>query len=251
MNYPKACMLVLLISSAIFISCGTNPLSNDNPVIGTVKDIDGNVYNTVRIGNQVWTVENLKTTKYNDGTSIPHVPGSGVYGETTGWRNLQTGAYCYYDNNASNKAKYGALYNWYAVNTGKLAPKGWHIPTHEDWIELEEYLVANGYNWDGSKEINKIAKALAAKTDWKFCTASGFPGNDLSKNNRSGFSALPGGYRDIVGDFHQQCDIGYWWCATESSAPRAWCRCLYSYIEYLSSIHYLVQNGFSVRLLQD
>jgi len=136
------------------------------PNAGDVKDADGNVYQSVRIGSQVWTVENLKTTKYNDGTAIPNVT------DSTEWIELTTGSYCYYANNPDNKAKYGALYNWHAVNTGKLAPEGWRVPTDAEWDTLKNYLITNGYNWDGTTTGNKIGKALAARTDWRSCLLS-------------------------------------------------------------------------------
>jgi uncharacterized protein (TIGR02145 family) len=165
-------------------------------------------------------VENLKTTKYNDGTSIPFVS------DTTVWSNLTTPGYCWYNDDFSNKELFGALYNWYAVNTGKLAPAGWHVPTVADWTTLQDYLIANGYNWDGTTTSNKIAKAMAAQTDWSTSTKTGSIGNDLSKNNTSGFSALPGGHRYYNGYFgFSQLDFGNWWSATvyvESSAYSFW-----------------------------
>ncbi len=162
-------------------------ISPPNTKIG---DIDGNGYHIVKIGNQVWTVENLRTTRYNDGTAIPYVT------DNSAWANLSTPGYCYYGNDsAANAVKYGALYNWHAVNTGKLAPEGWHVPTDAEWDTLQNYLIANGYNWDGTTTGNKIAKSMAAKTDWNSSSTAGAPGNDVQSNNSSGFSALPGGYR--------------------------------------------------------
>ena len=102
---------------------------------GTVTDIDGNVYHTVTIGTQTWMVENLKTTKYNDGTAIPLVT------DSTAWLNLTTPGYCWYNNDAATyKNTYGALYNWFTVNTSKLAPSGWHVPTDAEWTTLITYL---------------------------------------------------------------------------------------------------------------
>jgi uncharacterized protein (TIGR02145 family)/uncharacterized repeat protein (TIGR02543 family) len=154
-----------------------------------IKDKDGNYYTEVKIGNQYWMVENFRCTKYNDGTAIPNVTDSAQ------WTGLSTGAYCFYDNstNTAFREKFGALYNGYAVATGKLAPEGWRVPTDNDWTTLQDYLIANGYNYDGTRDSNKVAKALAAKTDWASSTGVGAIGNDLSQNNRSGFSALPGG----------------------------------------------------------
>ena len=213
---------------------------------GTVTDIDGNVYHTVKIGNQVWSVENLRTTKYNDGTAIPLVTDGGR------WANLTTPGYCWYDNDINHKSKYGALYNWYAVDTKKLAPKGWHVPTDEEWTILEKYLIANGYNWGGKIEGNKIAKSLAAKTDWKTDTDPGTIGNDLTRNNRSGFSALPGGFRYYSGGFNYIGYGGYWWSATEDDASVAYDRGLYYDLGDLLRYNYYGKScGFSVRLLRD
>ena len=121
------------------------------------------------------------------------------------------------------------MYNWYAVNTGKLAPAGWHVPTDAEWTELEEYLISNGYNWDGTTTSNKIAKSLASKGGWKLSSGEGNIGNDMTSNNRTGFSALPGGFRGYNGYFYSQGSYGYWWSATEGNASRAYYRYLYYY----------------------
>jgi len=107
----------------------------------TVKDVDGNEYRTVIIGSQTWMIENLRTTRYADSTAIPMVS------DSASWRNLLTPGYCWYNNDSTtNKNEFGALYNWYTVDTGKLPPRGWHVPTEEDWTTLEnnvtDYLYA-------------------------------------------------------------------------------------------------------------
>lgn len=169
-----------------------------------VTDIDGNVYHTVTIGVQTWLVENLKTTHYNDGTLIPNVT------DNTEWRALTTGAWCDYNNDTANDTKYGKLY-WYAVNTGKLAPTGWHIPTDAEWTTLENYVSAN-LGSSGS-----VTKALAAKTGWAACTDVGTTGNDLTKNNSTGFTALPGGDRTSGdGNFNGFTIVGHWWSSTSN-----------------------------------
>jgi uncharacterized protein (TIGR02145 family) len=157
---------------------------------GNVIDTDGNVYQTVRIGNQIWTVENLRVTKYNDGSAIPFDTSKEA------WKNATTPKYCFVNNTIHSDSikKFGALYNWYVVNpanTRKIAPVGWHIPTYAEWDTLQNYLIANGYTWDGSATGYAIAKSLAAKTDWWTYSGAGKIGCDLTKNNRSGFSALP------------------------------------------------------------
>ena len=169
------------------------------------KDADGNNYSTVTIGTQTWMLENLKTTKYNDGTAIPNVT------DNSAWINLATPGYCWYNNDASYKNSYGALYNWYTVNTGKLAPKGWRVPSQEDWTSLLNYLIANGYNYDGTTSGNKIAKALTSINSWRSkLTVEGTPGSSdyPEKQNSSGFSALPGGSRQesFIGEGY----VGLW-----------------------------------------
>lgn len=173
----------------------------------SVKDIDGNVYKTVTIGTQTWMAENLKTTKYNDGRDIPKVSKS----NNVAWSALNSGASCSYHNSE--------LYNWYAVNTGKLAPSGWHIPTFEEWKTLALYLIANGYNHDSSTTNNLVAKSLASQTGWEYSSLTeGNIGNNKENNNKSGFSALPSGCRDFDGNFKGYGAYGYWWTATETES---------------------------------
>jgi uncharacterized protein (TIGR02145 family) len=163
---------------------------------GDVTDTDGNVYQSIKIGNQVWTVGNLKTTKYNDGTPIRQVT------DSVQWVNDTIGAYCSYNNDSSNKDRYGLIYNGYAVKTGKLAPNGWHVPTPAEWDTLADFLARNGYTWDGKAEGKMIAKSMASTTDWqKKSDYAGTIGNNPGGNNKSGFTALPGGLRDRLAKF--------------------------------------------------
>jgi uncharacterized protein (TIGR02145 family) len=213
----------------------------------TVKDADGNVYHTVKIGNQVWMVENLRTTRFNDGSAIPQVT------KKTSWKKLTTPGYCWYDNDITKSgSKYGALYNWYAVDTKKLSPEGWHVPADSEWDTLTNYLITNGYNYDGTTTGDKIAKSLAAKTDWKVSTEPGAIGNDLTQNNRSSFSALPGGFRDDYGKFHQIGEFGSWWSATDMEVSTACIHNLfYNYVLLGWDFKSHKSCGFSVRLLRD
>ena len=128
-------------------------------IAGTVKkDIEGNLYHTINIGTQVWMVENLKTTKYNDGTDITPVT------DGTAWIALTTPSYCWYNNDAAtNKTTYGALYNWYAIDAASngnknICPVGWHVPNTAEWVTLRNYMTDNGYNYDGTTTGNKFAK---------------------------------------------------------------------------------------------
>ena len=173
-----------------------NSDDNDSPSGSTVKDIDGNVYHTVTIGTQVWMVENLKVTKYNDGTPITKITDNS-------WDELTTGGYCNYDNTESYATTYGRLYNWYAVETGKLAPKGWHVPSKEEWSTLIVFL--GGNNIAGGK--------LKAK-------GSTWASPNEGATNEEGFSALPGGDRSGYGGFgsdgghYSMGEYGVWWSST-------------------------------------
>jgi len=240
----------ILLVVLCFVFCGENPVDAD-PIVcpaDPVTDIDGNVYQTVRIGNQVWMAENLRVTKYNDGTAIPHLK------ESSQWTADSAPGYCYY-NNATHPdtiKKWGALYNWYAVspnNPKQISPAGWRVPSDADWTVLENYLIAAGYNFDGISTGNKIAKSLAAKTDWESSTFAGAIGNDLSKNNATGFSALPGGNRS-GGGFIELNKFSYWWTATEVRTIYAYYRHLYFNNDHLDRFNYFKSGGYSVRLVR-
>jgi len=206
----------------------------------TMIDIDGNVYHTVTIGTQVWTLENLETTRYLNGDTIPEII------SVHDWSNQTIGAQCIYDNNTELGYSYGRLYNWYAVNDSrKIAPKGWHIPTEVEWSTLENYLV-NHLGYSGS-----AAKALAANTNWTQFDAVNAVGNDLSKNNSSGFTALPGGNRYWTGEYDDVGDIGCWWSSTESEPTSAWSRGIYFYYDIVSRNSSKKEYGLSIRCIKD
>jgi uncharacterized protein (TIGR02145 family) len=216
----------------------------------TLKDIDGNLYQAVRIGSQVWMAENLRVTKYNDGSDIPFDT------STETWKNAKTPKYCFYDNATGTDSikKFGALYNWYVVsplNLKKIAPAGWHVPSDSEWTVLEKYLIANGYNWNGATDSNRIAKSLAAKTDWWTSSNAGTIGCDLTKNNRSGFSALPGGFRNYNGYFDYMVIDGYWWSATDMGENSAILWTLYFNFAYFYNVGTTASCGYSVRLVKD
>lgn len=201
------CLLMLMT-----VACKKDKASG--PQYGTVTDIEGNVYKTIKIGDQEWMAENLKTHKLNDGTPIAYVTSDATWADVNNTNPMM----CYYDNDVdNNKDKYGALYNWYAVNTGKLPPAGWHVPTDADWKKLEDYLIANGYNYDGTTTGNKIAKSLAAKSGWEPDLDPGNVGNDQASNNKAGFYILPAGYRSESGTFLGLGVIGYFKSAGHSN----------------------------------
>jgi uncharacterized protein (TIGR02145 family) len=217
-----------------------------------VIDIDGNNYNFAIYGDQVWTVENAEMVTYRDGTEIPQVT------DETEWANLTTGAWCYYNNDPSK----GKLYNWYAVagihdaieNTPnkEFAPEGWHVPSDAEWTTLEEYLIANEYNYDGSSTENKIAKAMAATTGWNSSTELGAIGNNQSLNNISGFNAFPEGFRVDYGDsFDVEGTNAIFWSSTESNTDNFWLRYLSSTLSDLSRTSVDGRYGFSVRFVRD
>ena len=166
----------------------------------TVTDIDGNSSDFLHYGTLRWTVENAEMETYTDGTPIPQVT------DSSEWSNLTTGAWCYYNNDPSN----GKLYNWYAVagihdndpNTPnkKLAPNGWYVPNEAMWFLLRNYLISNGYNYDGTIVGNKVAKSMASQTGWDIAINEGAIGNNQNNNNSSGFSAFPDGIRSYTGD---------------------------------------------------
>jgi uncharacterized protein (TIGR02145 family) len=235
-------LFIMVVLFTLLSNCEKD--ENDN----IITDIDGNVYHSVKIGTQIWMVENLRTTKYNDNTAIPNVT------DGTAWDTLTTPAYCWYNNDAASyKATYGALYNGYTVSTGKLAPKGWHVPTNEEWTTLENYLIANGYNYDGTTMDNKIAKALASATGWGSTNITGAVGNTdyPSKRNATGFTALPGGYRWVYGTFFEVGHSSYYWCLSGNFSSWAWCRSIHEYESALLSSNLEKRFGFSVRCVKD
>ncbi len=220
---------------------------------GSVTDQDGNSYPYLTYGDQVWTVKNAEMVTYSDGTPIPQVT------DATEWTNLTTGAWCYYDNDPSK----GKLYNWYAVtgihdndeNTPnkELAPEGWHVPTDAEWTELENYLIANGYNYDGTTTGNKIAKAMSSTTGWNGSTTDGAPGNNQLENNSSGFNVFPKGLRNNNGDFvNSEGNDAVFWCYDNNSSSNPWGRDLdNNYILISRYDGYGKTNGFSVRFVRD
>jgi uncharacterized protein (TIGR02145 family) len=204
---------------------------------------DGVTYNTVQIGDQCWLKENLRTTKYNDGTSITNITNNSTWTSTT------SGAYCCYSNNTSNCTTYGALYNWYAVNTGKLCPSGWHVPTDGEWKTLEMSLgmtqaEADATGWRGTDQGSKLAGNASLWTDGALDQNVNF--------GTSGFSALPGGERSFSdGSFNDLGNYGNWWSSTEYAGSGAWDRNLYYDNARVYRFNYVKSHGYSVRCLRD
>jgi len=196
----------------------------------TVTDNDGNKYSIVKINNQLWMAENLYVSRFRNGDTIPEAKTDEEW-ERAG--DESNPAWCYYDNDLANGKRYGKLYNWYAVADPRgLAPEGWHIPSDEEWIQLTDNL--------GGEEI----------AGYKMKSTNGWRGEG-NGTNESGFSGLPGGYRDVNGDYYPIGDYGIWWSSTEYSPRYAWNRFLHfnSGIVYVNVYYKL--NGFSVRCLRD
>jgi len=208
---------------------------------GTVTDIDGNSYQIVKIGNQRWMAENLKVTHYQNGSAIPHVTDNGI------WPNLSSGAYCNYNNDVNNVSTYGRLYNWYAVNDSRnIAPQGWHVPSDDEWKELEMYLgmsqsEVDSEGWRGTDEGGKMKEAGTAHWDSPNTCAT----------NSSGFTALPGGHRSGSGNFIYVSSYSYWWSASDRIASFAWCRNLYSHNSQVGRYAIDKHDGFSIRCVRD
>ncbi len=223
------------------ISFNTLPDDGSQQPIQIVMDIEGNRYKTVKIGNQEWMTENLRTTTYRYGTPIPNVT------DDEEWSKLSTGAYVWFDNDESNSDVYGALYNWYAVNTNELCPVGWRVPTDDDWKELEgsvdsKYGVGDS-EWDGLYLRGYDAgKKLKAKSGW-------FEKGDGTDDY--GFSALPGGYRGSDGRFHSAGFNGYWWTTTESYYNQAWRRVMYHEFSTVNRCSSDKEPAYAVRCLRD
>lgn len=206
----------------------------------TVTDYDGNVYQTVLIGDQCWMMENLKVTHYRNGNPIPYVIDGGQ------WSGLSTGAYCEYGNNPANVETYGRLYNWFAVDDSRgLAPEGWHVPNDEEWKQLEMYLgmsqaEADGSSWRGTDEGGKLKED--GTTHWNH--------PNTGATNESSFTALPGGYR-TTGSFFYMGSTTSFWSSTESGTQIAWFRKLdYEYSQVARSADQKI-FGLSVRCVRD
>ena len=218
-----------------------SPLASSNKgkptaTVGKVKDVDGNWYKTVKIGEQWWMAENLKTTRYNDRTEIPYIIGD------EDWAALTTPAYCWYQNDKETYGgTYGALYNWYVVdaesNGGKnVCPTGWHVASDAEWSTLASFL-------DPTLSESGGMLKEAGYTHW------------LSPNtgatNESGFTALPGGFRNNYGHFDNIGNIGYWWTDTPYDPEYSYMRGMDHITPYVGSAGLLTVFGISIRCIKD
>ena len=194
-----------------------------------IKDYDGNVYDVVTIGSQVWMAENLRVTKFNNGDDIPYVT------DATSWSNLTTPGYCRYITTLETDV-YGPLYNWYTVNSGNLCPTGWHVPSNTEWTTLMDYL--------GDP---KIAGGMLKETGTEHWRSP-----NAGATNETGFTALPGGGRDYQGVYNYMGTGGFYWSSTQvGTSIRAW----YWYLNYNESDLFKLTDfnstGYSVRCIKD
>ena len=249
---------LLLVSLILFSSCEDrlvkdpeDPTAPSGTIIrDAVKDKDGNKYDAVKIGNQVWIAENLKTTKYADGTPI-----SRGYGES-----YDVGYWYYPDDNSANKETYGLLYNWKAVMRNSpssssnpsgvqgICPDGWHVPSDAEWTELTDY-VSSQNQYQCNSNSGNIAKALASTTGWNSSTTVCAVGTNPSANNATGFSAVPaGGYYGSYYGFGSGAD---YWSATEYNSGSAYRRYLGYDNANVGRDNDDESNGLSVRCVRD
>ena len=244
------CQLIICVLLMLTSSCEKN---DDDKA--TVFDIDGNRYHTITVGTQVWMAENLKVTHYHNGTTIQLVEDDSAW-EALGCTDK---AYCYYYNRASDYGDtYGALYTWAAAMNGAgssdtnpsgvqgVCPDGWHLPSDEEWKELEMYLgmsqaEADGTVWRGTDEGGKLKETGTIL--WN--------SPNTGATNSSGFSGLPGGSRAGSGMFNYIGRDGGWWSATEDDTTYAWARRLNYNHSGVGRYYGYKGTGFSVRCVRD
>lgn len=252
----KNIQIISTLFVAIAISLNSCDMGDDVPseessapievTYGTMTDQDGNTYRTITVCGQTWMAENLRAVTYNDGMPIHLVTGNNE------WASLTVGACCSYNNTSSTDtiATYGMLYNWYAVNTGKLAPIGWHVPSDDEWKQFEVALGlpearANKQGWRGTRLGGKMKEAGTAH--WR--------SPNLDATNESGFTALPGGYRYVDGPFINIERSGAWWTATEFVSAEYWVESWYRGLTFENNSAFRGQCpwgwGLSVRCVKD
>jgi uncharacterized protein (TIGR02145 family) len=246
-DYKNFLRGLILILTVLFVqSCKKNDETEVKPMVeyGILVDIDSNEYVTVKIGDKWWMAENLKVTKYRDGTYVNEISN-----DTARWRTDALGAYCKYENDNTNIVNYGLLYNWHAVNNNKgLAPEGWHIPTDEEWMELEKQLgmtsqIAQNTGWRGTNQAEKLK--VEGYEEWAEY-------KDVWQTNESGFAAKAGAGRVFNGlwAYPGLKQSAYWWTASVKDNLA-----YYRHMDYKNKNvfrYYCFKNyGFSVRCVKD
>ncbi|HMO31932.1 MAG TPA: fibrobacter succinogenes major paralogous domain-containing protein [Lacibacter sp.] len=213
--------LCLLLSLQSFVQAQTRV---------TVTDIEGRTYKTAKLGTQTWMAENLSVTRFRNGDNIPQATTKEAWlradleGEP---------AWCYYNNDSSNAAAYGLLYNWYAVTDPRgLAPAKWHVPNQEEWSRLINYLGGKG----------EAGAKLKDSSGWN---------NGGNGSNASGFAALPGGSRTESAQFIGMARYGYWWSAQEQSSRNGWGIDMGFGYRHVNLVPFAKGSGFAVRCVRD
>jgi uncharacterized protein (TIGR02145 family) len=209
--------------STLFLSC-----KKDDANLEPVKDIDGNEYTVVKIGDQYWMTENLKVSKYKDGTTIA----TGL--SDSAWDATAAGAYALHGDLASNNEVYGKLYNWHAASSGKLAPTGWHVPTRAEWTQLVEFLGGSSVAGGKLKSTSSLWVAPNAGAD-----------------NSSGFAGLPGGNKSNLGGYVSLGEVGYFWASSERNSTQGDYTSLLTALASSASNGATKEFGMSVRCVKD
>jgi uncharacterized protein (TIGR02145 family) len=216
----------------IIMALGLVCISEEAVYSQTIADIDGNLYNTVMIGTQNWMKENLKTTKYNDGSEIPYIKADSI------WSSFTMGAYCDFDNKPTISEIYGRLYNWYVVtltNPKNVCPSGWHVPTDEEWTILTFYL-GDGHVAGGKMKEKGTAHWIRP---------------NIGATNETGFTALPGGGRLYSGAFGSLGEGGFWWSSTERDSQLALFTGIANADSSVSNNSGFKNCGFSIRCMKN
>ena len=230
-------ILIAILTTAMIISCAKK--NTDNLLVqgstGIIKDIEGNVYKTIKIGNQWWMTENLRTTKYRSGKAIPNVTSN------TAWMALTTPAYCSYNNDFNTYGIHGLHYNWYVINSmsngnENIAPEGWHVPSNDEFVTLSDFL--GGLTVAGGK--------------LKESGINNWSSPNTGATNSSGFTALPHGVRyHVDGTFGLLNTFVHWWSTTPNGDTKAWNICL---INEDAEVHNIASDkrlGFSIICVKD
>jgi len=245
---PEALLSPGVYSWQVQAACSTTPPYSVTPistpntfVVGvagcpaSVTDIDGNLYPTVEINGQCWMQQNLAVKRYRNGDALP----TGL--SNSAWTSTSIGAYAVYNDDGSNEALFGLLYNWFAVEDSRgLCPVGWHVPTDSEYVEFTLFLGGSSAAGGAMKSVGTL---LLGTGLWEE--------PNVGATNSSGFSGEPGGFRSFFGDYVEKGVEAYWWTGTPSSASAAWNRRLITYTGNASRFMANKQNGFSLRCLQD
>lgn len=217
-------MIRITTIAIVFLFCHCKNTRTNN----TATDIDGNVYRTVTIGNQIWMAENLRVTRFRNGDTIPHIA------DAVAWSRAPAAAYCYYNNDTGKLNSYGLLYNWHVINDSRnIAPEGWHLPDEQELATLIAYA--------GGDTI--AAGKLKDTTHWLLPNAGA--------TNEYHFSALPAGYRLHTGSFHTLGSNGYWWLRTGSYEMYAWSPRMFMGFADVRRDHRFQNYAMAVRCIKD